>query len=128
MDILTLTQVSSWASIISLFFSLWAVLTVRGMKTVLREKSMDSHFRELIKRIQAIPLAKKILSTTHRSDTTSLIRILDSFYTSALPWRDREIKKLKKSLITTLAGNPSVQEVKDIVNAIESQTLQTARI
>ena len=123
-----LSQISSWASIISLIISFWAIYAVRGLRATIRDRAMDSQLRSLAQRIQAIPIGKKVLTASHRTDLASFIRLLDDFYTSRLFWKDREIKTLRKRLKDMLSGNPAVQEVKDLVSTIESQTLQTARI
>lgn len=128
MDMDKLTLASSLASIISLPLSIWAIWGVHRIRVAIKDRAMDRQLDELIKRFLNIPIAKTALMPTHRTTLTTMIKLLDDFYISPLPLCDRELKKLIKILKNALTGNPSIQEIKDIVKTIETQTLNTTRI
>jgi len=125
---MTLSDIGSWASIISLPLSIYAIATALNIRSAIRRGAMDRRVTEIFERLKQIPPGKKNLTSSHRTNLSLLLTHVDNFYLSKLFWCDREAKILVTTIKTKLAGNADAQEIREIVITLETQIIKTARI
>ncbi|MDR3580444.1 MAG: hypothetical protein P4L44_10820 [Oryzomonas sp.] len=125
---MTLSDFGSWASIISFPVSILAIVTAVRVRSSIRRIGMDHQINDMFKRVRDIPPGKINLTSAQRTNLSSLLQHVESYYLSWWVWSDNDAKKLVKQIKSKLTSNANAQEIKIFVLSLESQIINTTRI
>ncbi len=123
----SLSLIGSVASIISLPLSVYAILTAWGVRSALKARSLDKQVRSLFDELIGIPSAKSRLTSSQRRKIVSLLKYVDDFYLSGVPWRDRKAKRLTNRLKKELQSDPHRDEIVHMLVVLEEQLFLVTR-
>ncbi|MEW6351240.1 MAG: hypothetical protein AB1646_19465 [Thermodesulfobacteriota bacterium] len=124
----SLSTVGSVASIISLPLSLYAVFAVLTVRRALKARSLNTRMSQWFADLKLIPPGKTKLTSSQRKEIDSLLKHLEDFCLSRLPWCDREAKKLVRRLKRELLLDPHPKQTVRLLALLEEQLLTVTRL
>ena len=124
---MSLSDIGSWASIISFPLSLLAIVQVARLRKIIRSKAIDGRVQETFKRLEVMPTTRQPTSAV-RADLNLLLSDVERFYVSKVPFCDREIKEIIRRIKEALLGTPSPTTLKSEIELLRQLIFHTARV
>lgn len=116
----------SWASIISLPLSIYALYQANNIRNVLRARALDSRVRTTFARLR--DLRGTTLTTSARIDIVALIQDLNDFYLAKFRFLDAEPKRIIERIKTALQVQPNIPQLKRDLESLESLIFTSTRV
>lgn len=122
-----LNTIGSWASVISLPLSVYALYQAASITKAIRRHALDSRVSAMFTQLRALK-DRGQLTTKARKDVVTLLRDLEDFYLSKIKFVDDEPKNVAKRIKDSLLTAPDMAELKRDLATLESLIFTSRRI